>query len=189
MLRRIPLSVVAIIGVVVIIALVGGLTFFASARIGSTVLDQFRSQQLQVVTSVGQQTEAYFGELRVEGIQLAQRSEIQAIASTRIDPAIEAIETSIEQDERNNVIKSVVRFSLNGVPRYAWPPDYNNRIGSDTAFPYSVPEELVAMTSVQTAENPTEFNASLYRVQHNDLETLSSYLLILPVDAATGNTE
>lgn len=201
MLRRIPLSVGAVIGVILIVGLIGGLTYFASARIGSTVLEQFRSQQLQVLTSVGQQTEAYFGELTLEGIQLAQRSEVQANAGSRVDPSKASILTSLIENDRVDVVKSVSRFNINGTLLYTCNIETTVNSSGQTVYlchefendadtvDYSIPAELVAQTENQDQENIFEFEPVLYRVRHNELNSVSFNLLILPVEADTSVTQ
>lgn len=178
MLKRIPISFLAFLGVVVLIAMIAAVTIFASAIIGRTVLDQFQSQQLQVSTALAQQTEAYFSQLGIETLRLTQLDEIKAVASSRFDLAKTAIQNDINANDRNSVVVSVTRFSFRGEPRYAWPTRVDNQI-NEGVFPYSLPEDLVAQTEAGGVVN---VETGLYQIDNR-------YLLIVPFTATTNNIE
>ncbi|MBL1135513.1 MAG: GAF domain-containing protein [Chloroflexi bacterium] len=183
--RRFPISILAGLGVVLIVALIGVVTLFASSVIGRTVLDQFKVQQLQISTSVAQQTEAYFNSLTFEIISLASSPEIQGIGTSQTPQAIAAIEANIERAERQNTINSVTRYDFRGRPRYAWPSQYNDLIEQGEAYPFAIPPELLELTAEGgVIELPTQ----IYRVVRAG-QARPDYLLITPVEARTGNTE
>lgn len=182
MLKRIPISAQAAIGVILVIVLIGAITFFASSVIGRTAVDQFQVQQLQVSTSVAAQMEAYFNELTIEAIRLAQLSEVQAVSRSRTSIAIEAIGNSIERNDRTDVVRRVVRFSHDGEPRYQWPQTTDNLA---TALSFTIPEELLAQT--RDGGLIPQLEETLYYVDQDGEQ--STHILIVPLDAATGNTE
>lgn len=178
MLKRIPISLLALLGVLILIAMIAAVTLFASSIIGRTVLDQFQSQQLQVSTAVAQQTEAYFSQFSIEALRLTQFDEIKAVASSRFDLAKAAIQTDINANDRNKVVVSVTRFSFRGEPRYAWPTRIDNLI-SDGNFPYSLPSDLIAQTE----------EGGVVALEPNLYQVGNAYLLVVPFTATTNNTE
>ncbi len=179
MLKRIPTWAQAASGVFLIILLIGAITFFATSVIGRTAVDQFRVQQLQISTSVAAQMEAYFNELTIEAIRLTEDSTIKSVARSREIPAKEAIETNITENGRQDVVSRVVRFSLDGEPRYQWP----DTLRDIDELPYGIPEELVEQTR-DGGEVELEEHLSSFDVDGNPI-----YLLIVPLLADSGNTE
>lgn len=179
-----PFIAVAVVFVVIIISLIAGITLFASNTIGRTVLDQFNTQQLQLVTSVAQQSEAYFSSLNVEIINLAQQNSVQAVSRQQeiIDLALATIAEAVQ--ERPEVL-SVTRFSFRGEPRFAYPAEYQALISSEQEYPVRVPVFLVERTaSAAEREETVDFAPLLYRAP--DVET---YLLITPVSPTERYTE
>lgn len=183
--RRFPIFLAAGLGVLLIVALIGVVTLFASDVIGRTVLDQFRVQQLQIGTSVAQQTEAYFNSLRFEIISLGSLPEIQGVATSQTPQAIEAIQANIERAERQDTVLSVTRFDFRGRPRYAWPTALNEIIEAEGEYPFAIPPELIEQT---TEGGVVELPTQIYRVQRAG-QARPAYLLITPVEARTGNSE
>lgn len=184
MLRRVPISVFALIGVVLLVLLIGVVTLFASSVIGRTVSDQFEVQQLQISTSIAQQTEAYFSQITTETLRLTQDDAVRAVAGTRVEPALEAINAHLNDADYRAIVRSITRFSFRGVPRYAWPENMNALVGD--IFPYQLPEELVTQTS---PGGVVEIDPAFYRVPLVGQEGRFTYLLILPIAAETQNTE
>lgn len=183
--RRFPVFIAAGLGVLLIVALIGVVTLFASGVIGRTVLDQFKVQQLQIGTSVAQQAEAYFNGLSFEIISLASSPEIQGIGTSQTPQAIAAIEANIERAGRQNTVQSVTRFDFRGRPRYAWPSQFNVLIEQGEEYPFAIPPELLE----QTAEGGIiELPTQIYRFIREG-QARPDYLLITPVEARTGNTE
>lgn len=185
MLKRVPLSVFAAVGVILLIALIGLVTLFAFSVIGRTVLEQFQVQQLQISTSIAQQTEAYFVQFSNEAFRLTQEDTVRAVAESRIQLALDSIADYVESSESSDMILSVTRFNLRGDPRYAWPEQVGQAVGGPD-FPYQLPQELIDLTS---EGGLVRVDPSFYRVPLTGRAGQFTYLLILPVSAETSNTE
>ncbi|MBI5930792.1 MAG: SpoIIE family protein phosphatase [Chloroflexi bacterium] len=183
--RRFPIVAAAGLALLLIVALIGVVTLFASDVIGRTVLDQFKVQQLQIGTSVAQQTEAYFNSLSFEIISLASSPEIQGIGASQTPQAIAAIEANIERANRQSSVQSVTRFDFRGRPRYAWPAQFNDIIEQGEEYPFTIPPELIEQT---TEGGIIDLPTQVYRVTRAG-QARPDYLLITPVEARTGNTE
>ncbi len=180
MFRRIPLPVLAGLAVTLLVVMIGAVTLFASSVIGRTVVEQFQVQQLQLSTTMAQQARAYFSELSGEAFQLARTDEIRDDDPPRTISARRAIETAIEQDNRENVVLSVTRFDLDGEPLYAWPESNHDLIG-DEDYPYGIPDDLIQQPA--TVDEQVGFEPVLFRMPTG--AGRYAYLLIAPVQVAS----
>lgn len=168
----------------IIIVLIGVVTLLARNVIGETVLEQFRSQQLQLATSVAQQTEAYFSNLNVEILSLAQQTPIRTTATEVQNAAVNTIQGAV--NDRADEILSVTRFNARGEPRYAWPREQNELILAGDAYPYTLPDELLEGGTVRS---PMEVASGLYRLTRTGQPQTPVYLLVAPVTTLNGNLE
>jgi serine phosphatase RsbU (regulator of sigma subunit)/anti-sigma regulatory factor (Ser/Thr protein kinase) len=188
--RRIPIPVIAGVSILITVIFIGVGAFFAQRAINETVLEEFRSQQLQLTTSAAQQTESYFNDLNIEVISLAQDTSIRTSAPDSLTQtaAISFIENAVST--RPEAVLSVTRFDATGEPRYAYPDEYNQLANApaddEAAYPYNVPQGLIDIAQTRASANvPT----SVYRVELNDQPGQTTYLLITPVNTFAGNTE
>lgn len=192
--RRIPVYAVAGVVFVIIIIFIGGITLFASNTIGRTVVDQSNAQQLQSVTSISQQIEAYFGSLNIEIISLAQKTEIKGTSTGGYDAAITVIGETVA--DRPEVI-SVTRYNFRGEPRYVWernasdsPQSLTNIVNrlrnEETAnYPLEIPEELKALAQSSTDNRrAVEFDTQIQYVPSR-----GSYIVIAAVNPTEQSTE
>lgn len=182
--RRIPVPYLTGAGILVISLLLAGVGYFAYQVIGTTVLDELRSQQLQTTTAVSQQTENYFNGLNVEIIGLSQQVSIRTTQDVSFPVALTTIESTVSN--RGNTIISVTRFNGDGEPYYAYPEEMNSLINMGGAYPYDIPETLKLEADRRVnVEIPTQ----IYRVERIDRPGTYSYLLIAPVITLNENTE
>lgn len=189
MIRRISISYVVAGGVIVLVALIAVVTFIAWNVINRTVLEQVRTAELQLVTSLAQQTQVSLANLGGDIGALATLEEIRATSATREDAA-RAVLAAKAAEYPEGMIRSITRFDFRGNPRYAWPPELDARIEqSDDAddYVYAIPENLLELTrrgQRATSEIPIE----LYRVAYQD-QPAPAMLLIAPVDSVGLDTE
>ena len=180
MLRRVPLPVFAILGVILLIVMIGGVTFFASNVIGETVEDQFQTQQVQIANSSARQVEAYFTELGVEMFQLSQEEDIQSTARSLNAQARIAIERNITSNGRRGIVENAIVFRVTDeeeiIPRYGWPDAY----ASPDELPYNLPNSLIAQL-VETAESPAA--TTVYRVSSEGGP--AKYVIVAPIETVT----
>jgi putative methionine-R-sulfoxide reductase with GAF domain len=86
--RNVPVNLIAVVAVGVLVALIGAVTLSSSQLVNNTVAEQFRSQELQLVSSLAQQTETYFNSLNAEIGSLAQQPAINSLPATNRDAAL-----------------------------------------------------------------------------------------------------
>lgn len=190
MFRRIPIPVIAGVSILITVIFIGVGAFYAQRAINQTVLEEFRSQQLQLTTSAAQQTESYFNDLNIEVISLAQDTSIRTSAPDNLTQtaAISFIENAVSN--RPEAITSVTRFDATGSPRYAFPAEYNQLANApnedDAVYPYNVPQGLIDLAQTRAS---TSVPTSIYRVDLTNQPGQSTYLLITPVSTFAGNTE
>jgi serine phosphatase RsbU (regulator of sigma subunit)/anti-sigma regulatory factor (Ser/Thr protein kinase) len=175
-------------GVVILIVLIGIVTYIAWNVINRTVQEQFQTAELQLVTSMSQQMQASLNNLEGDINSLAGQEEIRATSNLQRNDAIELLASQAEEYPEG-AIRSITRFDFRGTPRYAWPEDLNRQIQEaydPQSYPYQVPEELVAMT--ERAQRATsEIVVELHRVPFRDGGI--TLLLIAPVNAVNQRTE
>lgn len=174
--RSLPINLIAVAAVGVLIAMIGLVTFFSSQLVGDTVAEQFRSQELQLVSSLAQQTETYFTGLNTEIGSLALQPAINSLPVTNRDEALALL--AEHGLERAGVVRSIVIFTHRGEPRYAWPESWQAAIDSGERLPYSVPSSLVNQT--RTA-NYVPLETQLIAASHRDFPDKGTFLLITPV--------
>jgi serine phosphatase RsbU (regulator of sigma subunit)/anti-sigma regulatory factor (Ser/Thr protein kinase) len=190
--RRISLPVVAIFGVVLLILMIGGVTVFASSVIGETVDEQLQSQQIQIANSAARQVEAYFTQLSIEGFQLSQDEAIRSIARSDDDESVNAIETSVIENDYFGIIESVVQLrivetepgELEQSVRYGWSSRVGRIRASDTlpyAFPQGVLQQLTAV------EDTSE--VVFYRLPSLNAEQDYAYIMFAPVETIVDTVE
>jgi phosphoserine phosphatase RsbU/P len=175
-------------GVVVLILLIGLITYVAITVISQTIQEQFRTAELQLVTSLSQQTQASLNNLGAGISELAIREEIRATSPTRQQEAVEILAEEAEGFSPGTLI-SITRFDFRGAPRYAWPPELNDTLRtleSPQDYAYAIPQRLLELTNRgqrATSEIPVE----LHRVpRYGQGQTV---LLISPIDSVSLNTE
>jgi hypothetical protein len=142
--RSLPINLIAVAAVGVLVAMIGLVTFFSSELVGDTVAEQFRSQELQLVSSLAQQTETYFTSLNTEIDSLALQPAVNSLPVTNRDEALALL--AEHGLARAGVVSSVVIFTHRGEPRYAWPESWQAAIDSGERLPYSLPSSLVNQT-------------------------------------------
>ena len=186
--RRLTTGNIVAAGAIVLILLIGIVTFIAWTVINRTVSDQFRSAELQLVTSLSQQMQASLTNLNGDIVTLGLREEIRATSETREDQARALLaEKAIAFPEGS--IHSITRFDFRGNPRYAWPDALDaeiNDMGDTASYPYHVPEWLVDLTR-RGQRVTSDIDVQLHTVPHRDGGTTT--LLIAPVDSVGLDTE
>ena len=182
MSRKLSTRLAAIGGVGLLVVLIGVLTLFASQLINETVVDQYRSQELQLVSSLSQQTETYFAGLNADITSLA----LQPVVKEKrywYDDAIAQLGEHAQ--DRPTIIRSVMRFDCFGNPRYAWPRDLNDRLQDGDDPPYDIPSRFIRLLA-DDKDAPFEIELiPVTRVPSGE----SSFLLIAPVSTSLGDTE
>ncbi|HEX3049442.1 MAG TPA: SpoIIE family protein phosphatase [Aggregatilineaceae bacterium] len=151
--------------------------------ISQTVIEEFRASDLQLATSLSQQTETYFSGLNADIMSLSLQPDIkrsQLTDETGVWALMEA-----HGQEYYPVIRSIVRFDFQGNPRYAWPMALNNRLKVGELAPYNLPSRLVNQT--KTGEDiPLEIELIEASLREDPAGT---FLLVAPVYSNVGRTE
>ncbi|MBN1963252.1 MAG: cache domain-containing protein, partial [Anaerolineae bacterium] len=170
-------NVIVVASALVLVALIGLLTVVASNLITATVREQFRSQETQLVGTLSRQVEFFFDTLGADLLNLAARQEVQSITSSQREGALVALVRLGER--RQDSIRAIVRLNDNGAPRYAWPPEVNERIMNGEQFDWSLSSsavrELIGTDSL--VFRPVPARGGLV------------FLLFAPVQATSGRTE
>ncbi|MBN1564088.1 MAG: GAF domain-containing protein, partial [Anaerolineae bacterium] len=175
--RNFSVNLIVILAVGVVIALIGLAMFFASQLVNDTVVDQFKSQELQLASSLSQQTETYFNSLIADIAYLSAQPEINTASSDRLRE--EALALLAEHGTaRDGIIRSIAVFSYRGEPRYAWPEPLAAVIEAGERFPYALDSQLVAQTKDGTY---VPIETQLVRASHRDYPDQGTFLLITPV--------
>lgn len=184
--------------ILVLIALIGLVTFIAWRVINRTVLEQSRTAELQLVTSLSQQTQANMNNLEAQINNLAVQDDIRATSSTRFDEALALLEREGNRSELDNsdpdapplfYIKSITRFDFRGTPIYAWPPELNEQVQADddpAAYIYQVPKDLLDQTSRGQAA-VSSIETGVRRVPRQGARQ-QAVVLIAPVNAVNLRT-
>jgi len=130
-----------IIGVVVIGGLIAAITLFSAQTISRTLGEQTREQQKLTVASLAAQIEALFSNVANDLLGLSSRRELQI---NDVDSRLAAIDALTEvASRRSSVIRAVVRLNRDGVPIYAYPAAYQERIDSNQPLPWTVDKAWV----------------------------------------------
>ncbi len=177
----------AVITLVVLIAVV---TLIAFNVISDTVAEQFRANELQLVTSLSQQGQAALSNLESDMSSLALREEIRATSTTREDDALALLEDSLSEFPEGAIL-SITRFDFRGNPRYAYPPQYNAAIQfTETAdqYFYQVPNNLLTLTE-RGQRVSADIDIQLVRGVSHQQRLGGTTLLIAPVDSVSLDTE
>jgi serine phosphatase RsbU (regulator of sigma subunit) len=174
--RNVPVNLIAVVAVGVLVALIGAVTLSSSQLVNDTVVEQFRSQELQLVSSLAQQTETYFNSLNTEISSLAQQPAINSLPVRYRDQALALMAEHAEA--RSGVVRSVVIFTHRGDPRYAWPETWQAAIDSGERLPYALPSSLVNQTQ---DSNYVPLDTQLISASHRDYPDQGTFLLVTPV--------
>ena len=174
--KNLPVNLIAVFAVGVLVALIGAVTLSSSQLVSDTVNEQFRSQELQLVSSLAQQTETYFNGLNTEIGSLAQQPAINTLSSRNRDQALALLAEHAK--DRSGVIRSAVIFSHRGEARYAWPESWQAAIDSGEALPYSLPSRLISQTQ---DSNYVPLDTQLIAASHRDYPDKGTFLLVTPV--------
>jgi len=188
--RRIPIGLLVAVGVVVLVGLIAITTYIAWRVINRTVVEQSQTSELQLVTSLSQQTQVSIGSLTSIITGLAVQEDIRASSATREEQALQSLEGVIQRLPAGTVL-SITRFDFRGDPRYAYPATLHEEIPqlqSRDDYIYKIPEELLLLTSRGQRGVTGQIDVALYRVQRRD-SVESAILLIAPVEAANTRTE
>ncbi|MFC1959515.1 SpoIIE family protein phosphatase [Chloroflexota bacterium] len=131
-----------VIGAVITLAvLIGGVILVASEVITSTVSNQFRRQEQQIVETLARQTEFLFETLGNDLLDVASRSGVQAIYTHQA----EALASLARMGERHaGTVRNIVRLASDGSPRYAWPPELQARVSAEQPLDWEISPALAA---------------------------------------------
>lgn len=176
--------------VIVLVLLIALVTFIAWSVINRTVLDQFRTSELQLVTALSQQTEASLNNLNSNIATLALQEEIRSTSELAEEDALTNIALGEVLKYPQGAIVSITRFDHRGFPRYAWPSKLNDQVNTLTdrmAYKYAIPDELVERTRGGQRVT-TSIPIHLYEAPLSD-GAGTTYLLLAPLDASNLNTE
>jgi serine phosphatase RsbU (regulator of sigma subunit)/anti-sigma regulatory factor (Ser/Thr protein kinase) len=168
--------------------MIGIVTFIAWTVINRTVLEQFRTAELQLVTSLSQQVQASLNTLNGDIVTLGLQDEIRATSATREEQARVLLAEEAASFPPGAIL-SITRFDFRGDPRYAWPENLDreiNDMGDTESYPYRVPESLVELTR-RGQRVTSEIDVRLHTVSHRDGGITT--LLIAPVDSVGLDTE
>ncbi|HLA42152.1 MAG TPA: SpoIIE family protein phosphatase [Aggregatilineales bacterium] len=188
-LNRISFSWLVISGVLILVLLIGSAAFASWNVINRTVLEQFRASELQLITSLSQQTQVSLANLGGNISSMAVKDEIRATSATRREQARELFVQEASSYPAG-VIRSITRFDFRGNPLYAYPDDLNASIEgleNREAYAYAVPYNLVEITH-QGQRVTDQIGVEFYdvpRIGQSD----PTLLLIAPVDSVGLDTE
>lgn len=199
MFKQIPLTYIVgfVVGLVVVLSMITGVTFFASNVITETVQDQFQTQQNQITNSAARQTEAYFTQLSIESYELSQNGAVQSIARRDDADALLAMGNSITDNKRTNIIRSITQFRVDAedetgfAVRRIWQEDGADR---DT-LPFRLPEDAVtrineiSAASAESGELNISNSRLFYRATEADNPSQLTYVLITPFITRSGPVE
>jgi serine phosphatase RsbU (regulator of sigma subunit) len=174
--KNLAINLIAVIAVGVLVALIGAVTLSSSQLVSDTVDEQFRSQELQLVSSLAQQTETTFNGLNTEIASLAQQPAVNSLPVSNRDQALALL--TEHAVERPGVIRSAVIFSHRGAARYAWPENWQAAIDSGESLPYSLPSSLVNQTQ---DSNYVPLDTRLVAAASTAYPDTGTFLLITPV--------
>lgn len=190
MLRRFrSTGFLIIVSTLLLIALIALVTFFAWSIINRTVQDQIQTAELQLVTSLSQQTQASLTNLEGDITSLAFQESIRATSPTFYEEALALIEEQAG-DYPDGAIISATRFDFRGEPVYAWPTALNDEIrtldGPDD-YLYQVPEDLLELARPSSRVEGSDIPVELHRTAKRG-QRAQTLLLIAPVEAVNLRT-
>lgn len=171
----VPTYLIAAIAVGVLVALIGTVTYFSSQLVRDTVADQFRSQELQLASSLAQQTETYFNSLAADITTLALQPAITASTSSQSDEARALLAERGEQ--RAGIIRSMILFDHRGSAVLAWPDDLDAALQGSERPPYALPSRLTNQTATG---HYVPLDTELITASRRD-NPAGTFLLVTPV--------
>ncbi len=161
-----------------LVILVALITFFPVQAVSQALSAQAREQQMVLAESLARQSEDYFNGIAYELLDLANRPEIKASATTARNAALNEL-AALGQGHQGQ-IKAIVRLSSDGVPLYAWPDSYDKRVQAGQTLPWSVDrawvQSVVQNRSVRLMQQPLAAGGT-------------TYLLVAPINQATTTSE
>lgn len=171
------------LGVVgVLIALIGTVTLFATDLVNDTVEEQFRSQELQLASSLAQQTATYFNSLYADITSLSLQPDIKSKAVVEHDAALALMEEHAHAHA--GVIRTIIRFKGDGSPRYGYPLTLNAALKAHEPPPYQVPTRLLDLIA---EDQSAPFDLEIVGASRGPAER--TFLLIAPVTTPLNETE
>ncbi|PJF37423.1 MAG: hypothetical protein CUN49_00435 [Candidatus Thermofonsia Clade 1 bacterium] len=170
-----PLIVITV-AVLLLMALIGFLTFIPAGAITSAAQERSAEAQRLLAGSLARRIENFFNTYSNVLISLASRPAIQSVAASR-ETALSLLEEAAKAS--NGEIKAIVRLARDGSPRYAYPPEYNQRIQAGQALPWSADaawiSDIVNGGGIQFTRRSTGLGVA--------------YLLVTPVNTGLGINE
>jgi serine phosphatase RsbU (regulator of sigma subunit) len=170
-----PLTVIAV-AVLLLMALIGFLTFIPAGALTSAAQQRSAEAQRLLAGSLARRIENFFNTYSNVLISLASRPAIQNVAASR-ESALALLEQAAQASQGE--IKALVRIARNGTPRYAYPPEYNARIEAEQPLPWSVDanwiSDIVNSGGIQFTRRSTGDGVA--------------YLLVTPVNTGLGINE
>lgn len=170
-----PLTVIAV-AVLLLMALIGFLTFIPAGAITAAAQERSAEAQRLLAGSLARRIESFFNAYSNVLISLASRPAIQSVAASR-EVALSLLEEAAQASQGE--IKAIVRIARDGSPRYAYPPEYNARIQADQPLPWSVDSawvsDVVNSGGIQFTRRSTGVGVA--------------YLLVTPVNTGLGINE
>lgn len=170
-----PLTVIAI-AVLLLMVLIGFLTFIPAGTITAAAQQQSAEGQRLLAASLARRIENFFNTYSNVLISLASRPAIQSVAASR-EAALNLLSQAAEASDGE--IVAIVRLARDGTPRYAYPPAYNERIQAEQPLPWTVDNawvnEVVSTGGIQFARRSTGVGVA--------------YLLVTPVNTGLGANE
>jgi serine phosphatase RsbU (regulator of sigma subunit) len=161
-------------------------TLLASQLVNRTVVDQFRSQELQLVSSLAQQTESYFTSLGADLNSLALEPTIKTVL---YDPEhTEGINLMSEHaGAYSGVIRTIARLDEDGEPRYVWPAELNAQLQAGERLPYGLSSTVVADVQDRAARGE-RIDIMLIPASRRD-DPRGTFLLVATVSTDLRKTE
>lgn len=135
-----PLTVIAV-AVLLLMALIGFLTFIPAGAITAAAQERSAEAQRLLAGSLARRIENFFNTYSNVLISLASRPAIQSVAASR-EVALNLLEKAAQASQGE--IRAIVRIARDGSPRYAYPPEYNARIQANQPLPWSVDSAWVS---------------------------------------------
>ncbi|MBN2303796.1 MAG: PP2C family protein-serine/threonine phosphatase [Anaerolineae bacterium] len=180
--KKIP-NILLGIAVLVLVALIGIVTLLASWLVNNTVDEQFRSQELQLVTSLSQHAEATFNLLVADITSLSLQPAIKSATARDQADGLALMETQAAQYP--GVMRAIARYDYRGEPRYVWPPDLAEALAAGEDLPFALPQRVLDLTE---SGDEVPLDVQLVLVPCRD-DPSGTHLLIAPVYTPLRRTE
>ncbi|NJL92316.1 MAG: SpoIIE family protein phosphatase [Anaerolineae bacterium] len=186
-MQRQRLTILSVVITLVLMFGVIALTRLAAATIEDTALERFQTSQLQLVTSLSQQTQVTLTSLEGDLSSLASREDIRAVSVTRQADAREAL-AAASLEYPPGALVSITRFDFRGRPcmpilkpcmRSSQPWKTQQTIATPSQQSWS---PLTSQGQRVTADIPAILTRS-------EMLPPSQVLLVVPVDSTSLNTE